>query len=187
MDARILNVAHGREPEIVDTWLQSWTEQCWKRMVQVAMWAKLGPDSAEEVAQHALLVALTKARHDPDLIATVECPCAWLIGITKNVIRDRRRRELRRARIRRENVESICQVLFPQPDPDWDVDRLCERVLDVAETVLKGRRLEVVRCTIVSGMTDREIAEALGISRRAVRVHRRNTLQTIRKHMWGGG
>lgn len=149
MDDRTPGVAHGRVAEAVDTWLHGLTERCWERMVQTAMWANHGRDGAEGIAQRALVVALSKALQDPDLIATVDHPGAWLIAITRNVARDIRGTELRRARIRRENAEYIREVLFPQPDPEWDVDRLCKRVLDLAARALKetsheARKLEVV-------------------------------------------
>ena len=192
MDDKTPGVAHGREAEAVDTWLHGLTEQCRERMVEVAMRENHGRDGAEGIAQRALVVALNKALQDPDLIATIDHPCAWLIAITRNVARDIRGRELRQARIRRENAERIREVLFPQSDHDWDVDRLCKRVLDMAASALNGRRFEVVRC-MVDGMPDAEIAEMLGISRVTVRVHRRNALRVIkgslgrRAHPFAGG
>ena len=64
------------------------------------------------------------------------------------------------------------------PGAAVDVWRLLER--------LAPRQRAVLHLTVVEGMTDTEIGEALGIAAGSVRSHRRRARQSIERLMGGG-
>lgn len=161
-----------------------WAVRYRQMMVMAAMRRGRDWNSAEDVAHAALLVALSIARRDPKTVAKVRDPCRWLVAITRRAERDSTRKDQWRRRILREGTEDIREILFPVPDPGWEVDWLSERVLDVAKEILPLRQLQIIRCTL-DGMTDPEVAEALGISRATVRWHRSRAVQTLTSRMGG--
>ncbi len=172
-----------------DLWLAEVVERSWERMVRAGMAAGWDRPSAEGIAQDAALEALVMVRRKPALMTEVERPVAWLVGIARMVGRGRRRKEQRRARIFKENEWEIIEALFPESHFGGALDAMREQVLATAKRVLDGRQLEVIRAMLEDDMNDREIGEALGISHRTVRVHRRNALMALLKHMFprGGG
>ncbi len=121
---------------------------------------------------------LGAVRADPGLAERLKNPCEWLMGFVRNVALQELRKQARRPRLRKRNQITICEYLFPEED-GWQVDRLVQRILDVAPQELTKRELEVITLAL-DGMSNAEIAKELGISPVTVRVHRSAALRKLR-------
>lgn len=168
-----------------DTVVQEWAERCREEMIQTAMQRCRDLDEAEEMVQEALVTAVHIGRRDPTILEGVRNPCRWLTGITRNVDRERQKKEKRRKRIENENGDEIRETVYPEPDPGWDVDSLSEQVLDAAKQLLTPSQLKTARC-MLQGMKDEEIAAELGRARSTVRWHRMSVVRILRKHALEG-
>jgi RNA polymerase sigma-70 factor (ECF subfamily) len=127
----------------------------WRRLLALAR-SIVADLEAEDVVQEALIKAWRKLRslRDPEAFN------AWLTRIVANtaVAKARRRRFF-------EPIDGVAVAAAEAPvDVRIDVGRL---LLGLAP-----RQRAVLHLTAVEGFTDREIAEALGISSSSVRVHR---------------
>ena len=133
----------------------------------------------EDLAQEALLQAYT------DLGALREASRfrAWLIGITRNVIADWGRRSQSQIRLA-EQVERASVVEAPPPTPEDDLERreIAEAVWAAVDQLPDSTR-EAVLLHYIGGLSDREIAEAIGITASAVRSRLHYARQRLRDLM----
>lgn len=142
----------------------------WRRLLALAR-SIVADLEAEDVVQDGLIKAWRK-------LGTLREPqafSAWLTRIVANtaVARARRRRLF----------ESIDGVLAAAPSPCLD-DRM-----DIAGLLRKlaPRQRAVLHMTAVEGMTDREIAETLGITSSSVRAHRLRARRRLGEIVGKGG
>jgi RNA polymerase sigma-70 factor (ECF subfamily) len=127
----------------------------WRRLLGLAR-SIVADLEAEDVVQEALIKAWRKLGSLRD----AEAFGAWLTRIVANtaVAKARRRRFF-------EPIDGVAVAAVEAPmDLRIDVGRL---LLGLAP-----RQRAVLHLTVVEGLTDREIAEALGITSSSVRVHR---------------
>ena len=111
-------------------------------------------EEAEDVVQDVflrLIVACDRAQSTPSL--------AWLRGVARNVVRERRRREQRLLPLVHLSAESALVELQVDDDPIVELQRKeTERILKQALDGLPAGSLEILRCSI-EGRTMRSIAE----------------------------
>ena len=135
--------------------------------------------------QRAFMRALSEGRRDPDEIARIRKPFAWMLKITRNMALDVLETEARRRRLRRENGDEIREILFPEPDAGSERDPRADRVLEAAAGVLTTRQFEVF-CLAWEGMNDKDIARDLGMKRNTVRWHRTEAIRRFREYFERG-
>ena len=141
----------------------------WRRLLALAR-SIVADLEAEDVVQDALIKAWKKlgSLREPKAFS------AWLTRIVANaaVARARRRRFF-------EPIDGIAVAAVEGPvDLRIDVGRLLRK--------LAPRQRAVFHLTAVEGYTDREIAEALGISSSSVRVHRLRARRRLAELNRGG-
>ena len=141
----------------------------WRRLLGLAR-SIVADLEAEDVVQDALFKAWNKlgSLREPKAFS------AWLTRIVANaaVARARRRRFF-------EPIDGIAVAAVEAPvDLRIDVGRLLRK--------LAPRQRAVLHLTAVEGYTDREIAEALGISSSSVRVHRLRARRRLAELNRGG-
>jgi RNA polymerase sigma-70 factor (ECF subfamily) len=136
----------------------------WIRLVRLAR-SIVGDLDAEDVAQDACLVCWRKLSQlaDPARFDS------WLMRIVFT-------RAVRRARWQRVRSFISWDPASAGLAPDAECDLLVEQIL----SRLAPRQRAVVHLTVVEGMTDSEIAEALGIRAGSVRAHRRRARQIMK-------
>jgi RNA polymerase sigma factor (sigma-70 family) len=131
-------------------------EACWARLVRFAR-SVVGEAEAEDAVQDSLIVAWHALRSLEDH-ARFE---RWVTSIVFR--RCLRRRRLWRLRVALADVRE--RGVSADTAPDLDVEALLAR--------LAPRQRAVLHLTVVEGMTDAEIAEALSMTAGTVRAHRR--------------
>jgi len=141
----------------------------WRRLLALAR-SIVADLEAEDVVQDALIKAWKKlgSLREPKAFS------AWLTRIVANaaVARARRRRFF-------EPIDGIAVAAVEAPvDLRIDVGKLLRK--------LAPRQRAVLHLTAVEGYTDREIAEALGISSSSVRVHRLRARRRLAELNRGG-
>ncbi len=144
-------------------------ERSWGRLVRLAR-SIVGEAIAEDVAQEALIAGWRRIRRlrDPEAVG------AWLSRITV-------RRCLAHARRRRpeEPLEAAGELgSATNPGARIDVERLL--------AALAPRQRAVMHLTVIEGMTDSEIAAALGLRAATVRAHRRRARQRLERLLGEG-
>ena len=132
------------------------------------------------MVQKALMKAMRVAERDGDALKGVRERQRWLAAVARNMARDTIRRQQRRNRIQRDNVEEIRETVGDVMDSGWAVDRLSEQVLDAARNTLPPRQVTIVR-SILRGMTDKQIAEEFSVSMSTVRWHRHRAIRSLRR------
>lgn len=167
------------------TLVAEWAER-WRARLVMATLTRVGErELAEEIVQDTFARVLGIVDSDPEALDKVRNPFAWLAGITRNVTRDAQGKVARRRRILRENVPEVRERLHPLPDPNWDVDWLCEHIRDYAERILPEKRLRIVKSTL-EGKSDAQIARKEEVARSTVRWHRWEAVKTLRESLVGG-
>jgi RNA polymerase sigma-70 factor (ECF subfamily) len=144
-------------------------ERRWIRLVRLAR-SIVGDLDAEDVAQDACLACWRKLSQlaDPARFDS------WLMRIVfTRAVRRARWQRLRSAFVVRRFISWDPASAGLAPDAECDL--LVEQIL----SRLAPRQRAVVHLTVVEGMTDSEIAEALGIRAGSVRAHRRRARQII--------
>lgn len=131
-------------------------EACWDGLVRFAR-SIVGEADAEDVVQESLIAAW---RALPSLEDPVRFD-RWLTSIVFR--RCLRKRRLWRFRVALADLREL--AVSADPAPDLDVETLLAR--------LAPRQRAVLHLTVVEGMTDAEIAEALAMAVGTVRAHRR--------------
>ncbi len=168
----------GDASAVLAQWARRWRDPL---VMSALAWTR-DRDEAEDMVQEALARAIAIVRSDPEALDEVKSPYGWLAGITRNVTRDALRKQARRARLLRENESEVRNQLHALPDPDWDVNWLCECVVDAAERILTNKQLRILRGTL-RGESDAQIAHREGVARSTVRWHRREAARSIRKYI----
>lgn len=141
----------------------------WPRLVRLAR-SVLGDGEAEDCAQEGLVLAWRRLPRLKDPAAF----SAWLGRIVWRLC-------LRRARRRRFFLPlsaAAGQAVAAVADEDPDLGRLLAH--------LAPRARAVMHLTVVEGMSDREIANLLGIAATSVRTHRRRARHKLGQLLDGG-
>jgi len=150
-------------------------ERCWNDLVRFAR-TMVGEANAEDVVQECLVRAwreLPQLRDDDRFRA-------WLTtAVFRRSLRWKRWSLWRRARLAEASLPdptlggagAIASSQFPDPSPQLDVPRLLLR--------LTRRQRAVMHLTVVDGMSDAEIAQALRMKPGTVRAHRRRARETL--------
>ncbi len=143
-------------------------EGSWTRLVRLAR-SIVGDADAEDVTQEALLAAWRRIGS----LRRPESVDAWLTRITV-------RRCLAHAR-RRPSHEPLEAAGDPwyRTDPGAGID--VERML----SALAPRQRAVMHLTVMEGLTDREIARAMGLRPASVRAHRRRAREKLERMLRG--
>ncbi len=175
MDRRTLGNGGGASA-VVAEWARCWRDPL---VLSAMVWTR-DRDEAEDMVHEALARAIAIARSDPEALDEVKSPYGWLVGITRNVTRDALRKQARRERLLCENESEVRNQLHPLPDPDWDVNRLCECVVDAAGRILTNKQLRILWGTL-RGENDAQIAHREGVARSTVRWHRREAVRAVRE------
>ena len=159
---------HETEDVLAGEWLSGYRG----RMLAVARRFAGRATTAEDIVQQALQAAYNARGQLKKTSATG----AWLVRITYSVglrIRSKRarRQELLREHWLREG-DSL-EVAGSKADP---------RVAEVLEAMqgLPASQQEIVRCVLVDGLSDGEIAEKLGRPRGTVRVYKHRAVGTLK-------
>jgi len=159
-DAQLAREAQGGASEAY----AALVERSWGRLVRLAR-SIAGDADAEDLAQEALIAGWRKISRlrDPEAVG------AWL---TRIIVR----RCLAHAR-RRPRFEPLEAAGEPgrttNPGAGIDVERLL--------AALAPRQRAVMHLTVIEGMTDSEIAAALGLRPASVRAHRRRARQRLER------
>jgi RNA polymerase sigma-70 factor (ECF subfamily) len=142
-------------------------EARWNRLVRLAR-SIVGDVDAEDVAQEACLACWRKLSQlaDPARFDS------WLMrSVFRCAVRRARWQRLRNALMRTSNFGLRTSDDALNPSSDVFVWQVLSR--------LPPRQRAVVHLTVIEGMTDSEIAHALGIRAGSVRAHRRRARETI--------
>ncbi|WP_063627835.1 RNA polymerase sigma factor [Bradyrhizobium sp. WSM3983] len=100
-------------------------------------------------------------------IAEVRSPKAYLFRIALNIANDRRRSEIRR--LTTSEIETLLEIPDDQPDAARVIEDRSEiKLLRRAIAELPERRRRALLLSRVEGMTNREIAELLGVTVRTI-------------------
>jgi RNA polymerase sigma-70 factor (sigma-E family) len=145
-------------PERVD--LPALYEQHWRSMVRLAVLLVDDIASAEDVVQDAFVALHRRAGELRDPNAAVAYVRASVVNLSRSVIR------------RRQTVRKHLRVAEPEATAGADHDVLLRdehRAALAAVRELPRRQQEVLVLRYWSGLSEREIAEALGISTGSVK------------------
>ena len=147
-------------------------ERHWRRLVGLAR-SVAGDVDGEDVVQDTLVTAWDK-------LPSLRDPAAFRAWLTRSVARAAVRRARRRAWL---------QPLEPLPEPADPRARGCDGEIHVEQLLrrLAPRQRAVMHLTVVEGMSDSEIGEALGIDAASVRSHRRRAREALRRLLPGEG
>lgn len=140
----------------------------WSPLVRLAR-SVVGEMEAEDAVQDALVTSWKK-------LARLREPSGFAAWVRRIVLRAC----FRRARKRRRwtSLEDAPEpVISTSPAGAMDVERILAR--------LAPRQRAVMHLTLVEGMTDREIGDALGLAAATVRSHRRRARQTLSSRIAG--
>ncbi len=144
-------------------------EAHWARLVRLAR-SVVGDTDAEDAVQDALVAAWRK-------LHTLDHPVAVAGWLTRIVFR----RCLRRLRFRR-----LLLPLESAPQESHCPDAAGLLAARQVLSRLAPRQRAVLYLTVVEGMSDGEIAAALGIAAGSVRAHRRRAREAVARMLNGG-
>lgn len=141
-------------------------EDCWNDLVRLAR-SVVGEAEAEDAVQDGLIAAW-------DGIRRLQDPARFKPWATRIVFR----RCLRRVRWRRLRV-ALGSLKEPASRPDPESELSLWRLL----SGLAPRQRAVLHMTVVEGMSDGEIGEALGLEAGSVRAHRRRAREALARRL----
>jgi RNA polymerase sigma-70 factor (ECF subfamily) len=144
----------------------------WAFLVRFAR-SLVGDAEAEDAVQEGVLRAWRR-------LPTLRRPEAFGVWLTRVVART----SLRRARRRAAAVGLL--PLAAAPEPRSDPDPGGELDVELLLGALAPRQRAVMHLTVVEGMSDGEIAKALGITAAGVRSHRRRARGRLQRALEGG-
>lgn len=147
-------------------------ERYWRRLVALAR-SVTGDLDAEDVVQDTLVIAWKR-------LGTLRDPAAFGGFMVRSVSRAAVRRARRRAWL--QPFAFLAEPADPNRD-DVDGGIHVEQLLGR----LAPRQRAVMHLTVVEGMSDSEIGEALGIDAASVRSHRRRAREALRRLLPGEG
>lgn len=140
----------------------------WSPLVRLAR-SVIGETDAEDAVQDALVTSWNK-------LARLRKPEGFAAWVRRIVLRACFRKA--RGRKRWTTLDDAPEpVTSPSPGAGLDVERLLAR--------LAPRQRAVMHLTLVEGMTDREIGDAMGIAAASVRSHRRRARQSLSSRLAG--
>ena len=172
------SAASGRSMRDGEALVAQWKTDCWSAMLVVAHRYSGRATTAEDIAQEALYVAYTRRDR---LRNPTTGTCSWLLGIVQNIGRQHARKRTRRERLFKAHSEALLHSSAGfKFEPCSGAQR--EKVLEAAES-LPPKQREVALMMIVDGMSDDEIAVALGMSQEAVWKNRSRAVKAIAKSM----
>lgn len=154
--------------------VEKWTVEYWPELVAVAKRYRGRSTTAEDLAAESVATALSVAEKDPESLASIRSPLAWLTGITKNIGRQFIRKRTRRTQLLARRFPDVSQGIVPTVDPN----RRKVAVLRAAERALPPKQLAIVR-GILDGMADEELAQSLAVTKATVRWHRHKAIRTL--------
>lgn len=131
--------------------IERWAREHHTYLYRLAFSMLRSRDDAVECVQETFVRALRFRRLD-----TVERPKAWLATVLRNVVRNHARRKARLP-----EVVSDADLDAPTPDGTDEQDRRI--AVASALTELPVRMQELLRLSYWVGLTDREVAEVVGI------------------------
>jgi len=141
-------------------------EACWSDLVRLAR-SVVGDTEAEDAVQDGLIAAW-------DGIRGLQDPARFRPLATRIVFR----RCLRRTRWQRLRV-ALTALRERGSQPDLDSELALWQLL----STLAPRQRAVLHMTIVEGMSDAEIGEALGLEPGSVRAHRRRAREALARRL----
>lgn len=129
--------------------------------------------TAEDIVQEAFLVACANAQR----LREVDSAGAWLAGVTRKLALQASRKRKRR--------DALLQLHWHRNPAAWDLESLergwrVEEVLRAAEALPRGQR-KTLHYMLVHGMTDKEIAAALGVAEATVRGYRFRAIRRLKQ------
>jgi RNA polymerase sigma-70 factor (sigma-E family) len=161
-----------RTPAVDDEGFEEAFRQVWPTALAVARRVLGDPDDAEDAAAEGLaraLVAWPRVRELPYREA-------WVLRVVGNVALDRARRRARATRSTR---------IFTSSDsgPDHQEETVLRAALVEALASLPKRQREVVVLRHLCGLSEREVAAAVGISTNSVKKHGSRGMARLRSRL----
>jgi len=147
-------------------------EERWAFLVRFAR-SLVGEADAEDAVQEGVLRAWRR-------LPTLRRPEAFGAWLTRVVARTSLRRARRGAAAAGLMPLAAAPEPRSEPDPDGRLD------VELLLSALVPRQRAVMHLTVVEGMSDGEIARALGITAAGVRSHRRRARARLRRAIEGG-
>lgn len=158
-----------------DVWLRDLHDSHWASMVRLATLLLGSTDQAEEIVQEALLAVFQRRNQ----FSTLDHAGAYLRAAVVNRTRSAHRHRGAVERFRPD----------PRPSPSTPEEEIlsAERAEQMFNLVheLPRRQREVLVLRYYSGASEAEIADALGISRGAVKSHAHRGIEALRAKMEG--
>ena len=165
--------------DIPEDLVRSWFRRYRNRMLRAARGYEGRAVTAEDVVQEAFCRAVLQFHTLRKRTAIGK----WLVGITKRVGYQISRKRRRREQLEEQILELEPDVVNPsRAEPDLRVGL----VMATAESLPEAQR-EVLRLSLVEGMTVSEIAEALGRPEGTIRVYRHRAVCKLRKLLGKNG
>jgi RNA polymerase sigma factor (sigma-70 family) len=141
-------------------------------------------EAAEDVTSEVFLKALRSfARYD----ASRASPRTWLLRIARNAVTDHLR-ALRRKGSLHVTLDRVPDLVAGEESPEVRVlrEERVQAVLNATRTLRSGDQ-EILSLRYGSGLSNQEIAEAMGISQNAVAVRLHRALKRLREAVVGEG
>ena len=141
---------------------------------------RLSPDEANEATAEVFLVAwrrLERLPSGPDAVR-------WLIGVARNVVRNKQRNLQRRGRL----VQRLGAIRDVRPDEPLSqvIRHESEREVHEALSRLRPREQELLLLKAWDGMSNEQVAEILGITYKAVEGRYTRALKKLSKGLGPG-
>ncbi|HWI42489.1 MAG TPA: sigma-70 family RNA polymerase sigma factor [Nocardioides sp.] len=183
-------MVQAREDGPLVTRARDGDEEAWRELYllhgrRLVAWLSTAPTGdvvadADDVAAEAWLVAATRMG---EFSGSDEDFGGWLVGISRHVVSNHRRRAMRRRTDPSDQIGQGVGDLHVEPeDPDSVALDLTRRML----ALLSPREAEVIACIDVSGLDVSATARALDMSPTAVRVARHRALGRLRRLIGDG-
>ena len=141
---------------------------------------RLSPDEANEATAEVFLIAwrrLDKLPSGPDAVR-------WLMGVSRNVVRNKQRNVHRRGRL----VQRLGAVREARPDEPLSqvIRHESEREVHEALSRLRPREQELLRLKTWEGLSNEQVADVLGITEKAVEGRYTRALKKLSKGLSPG-
>ena len=147
--------------------------------IQAYCLRRLSPDEANDAAAEVFLVAWRRGFDGPQAETLM-----WLYGVARNVVRNHQRAGRRKVRL---VSRANSMGRSPQDGPDVEVIRNeeHEEVLEALST-LRDTDRELIQLKVWEGLSNDEVGNVLGLSRRAVEGRYTRAIKKLSKHMGSG-
>jgi RNA polymerase sigma factor (sigma-70 family) len=139
---------------------------------------------SEELASESLHETWLRL-HRAGNAGVIESPPAYLLRVAFNIARDRLRADNRR--VRRSEIDALLGIPDPAPGPDRAAEaRLELELLERAIRDLPERSRAILLASRVEGLTHRQIADRLDISKRLVQYELERAVQALEERIEKG-